>query len=160
MIARELQWQTGDQQVSVRIEESKGHGTFHISNEHLPFRILDSSHIEISGRRYRFYVHRNRDAYTVWLNGRTYRLLRAGKSGSQQTLANASTGEIRAPMPGKILRVEVTVGDSVAEKQTVVVMESMKMETSLPAPQAGRVKDIRCAAGQTAEMGQLLMILE
>jgi biotin carboxyl carrier protein len=39
-------------------------------------------------------------------------------------------------------------------------MESMKMESSLLAPKAGRVVEIRCAAGQVVEMGEVLMIVE
>ena len=68
-------------------------------------------------------------------------------------------GEITALMPGKILRIEVKVGDTVAEKQTVAIMESMKMESALHAPKAGRVAAIHCQPGQVVEMGELLIVI-
>jgi len=63
-------------------------------------------------------------------------------------------------MPGKLLRIEVSVGDTVAEKQTVAIMESMKMETALVAPAAGRVAEIRCQAGQVVDIGEVVMVIE
>lgn len=47
-----------------------------------------------------------------------------------------------APMPCKVLRVEVHEGDMVAKDQVLVVIESMKMETVIRSPQAGRVKKV------------------
>jgi len=69
----------------------------------------------------------------------------------------SASGDVTAPMPGKILRVDVSIGDTVSEKQTIAVMESMKMETSLHAAKAGRVTEVRCRAGQVVEMGELLV---
>jgi pyruvate carboxylase len=78
---------------------------------------------------------------------------------SQSGVVPGSTGDITALMPGKILRIEVSVGDTVEEKQTLAIMESMKMETALKAPRAGRVDEIHCQAGQVVEMGQLLITI-
>ena len=72
----------------------------------------------------------------------------------------ARRGDITALMPGKILRIDVAVGDTVTEKQTLAVMESMKMETSLLAPKSGRVAAIHCRAGQVVEMGESLIVIE
>ena len=63
-------------------------------------------------------------------------------------------------MPGKVLRIDVRAGDTVEEKQALVIMESMKMESALRAPKAGRVTAIRCEPGQIVEMGELLMLIE
>ena len=63
-------------------------------------------------------------------------------------------------MPGKLLRLEVAVGDTVAAKQPLAIMESMKMETALYAPMAGRVSEIRCEPGQTVDMGQVILVIE
>ena len=54
----------------------------------------------------------------------------------------------------------VKVGDTVEEKQTVAIMESMKMESALLAPKAGRVAKIGCQAGQVVDMGEILMVIE
>ena len=63
-------------------------------------------------------------------------------------------------MPGKILQVEVAVGDTVTERQAVIVMESMKMENTLHAPRAGVVSEVRCKPGQTVDMGEILLVIE
>ncbi len=65
-----------------------------------------------------------------------------------------------APMPGQIVSIETATGDSVEERQTVIIMEAMKMELSLPAPQAGTVAEIRCEAGQFVEADSVLLVLE
>ena len=55
--------------------------------------------------------------------------------------------EVNAPMVGKILRVVANVGDRVEEDETIVVMEAMKMEIEVVAPEAGVVSEIRVADG-------------
>ena len=60
MSVRELHWRVGDNDVACRIDEAKGQGTFSVFNTSLPFRILDSSHVEIAGKIHRFYVAHNR----------------------------------------------------------------------------------------------------
>ncbi|MBI4474491.1 MAG: biotin attachment protein, partial [Acidobacteria bacterium] len=148
MTTRELHWIVSGRDITTRISEAKDHGAFHIADRAIPFRILDrTAHritLEISGTRHVFYIHRDRNQYSVWHNGRTYQLARAAKAGLSDTSAPAASGEINALMPGKILRVDVSVGDTVAEKQTVAIMESMKMETTLHAPKTGRVSEVRC----------------
>jgi len=160
MTSRELHWTVGNQQVVGRIEESKGQGTFHISGKAIPFRILDTSHIEISGKRHRFYVIHNRESFTVWLDGRTYYLQQAKKITEPQLKDGPATGEVRALMPGKLVRFTVHDGDAVSEKQIVAIMESMKMETALFAPMAGRVAEVRFKPGDVIEMGDIVIVIE
>ena len=160
MTSRELHWQISDNDVVVRIEESKGSGTFHIAGESIPFRLLDRNTMEVAGRHIRFYVVHDGNSCTVWINGRTYHLKRAGKSSLAEAAMAPASGEITALMPGKLLRLEVAVGDAVSEKQTVAIMESMKMESALQAPRAGRVSEIRCQPGQVVDMGELIMVID
>jgi len=159
MSGRELHWRIGDQEIACRIEVSKGHGTLYITGNALPFRILDPTHIAIAGRRHRFYVIHDRDSSTVWLDGQTYYLRRAKRTADAQTPAQSTTGEIRALMPGKLLRLAVAVGDTVAEKQTVAIMESMKMESPLFAPKSGSVSEIHYRPGDVLDMGAIVMTI-
>src|SRR3954454_21884503 len=107
----------------------------------LPFKLLDAHQIEIAGKQHRFYVLHQRDSSTVWLDGRTYYIPRENRKESRSGSSSGS-GEVSALMPGKLLRIEVAVGDMVAEKQPVAIMESMKMESALYAARAGRVAEI------------------
>jgi len=159
MSGREFHWRIGGQDVLCRIEEIQGKGALHVSGQTIPFQQTDATHIEISGRRHRFYVLHRRDTTTVWIDGHTYFLQRANKA-ADAPAAGAASGEIRALMPGKLLRVAVAVGDQVTEKQPLAIMESMKMESTLVAPTAGRVAEIRFKPGDVLEMGDLVVVVE
>ena len=63
-------------------------------------------------------------------------------------------------MPGKVLRLLVKPGDEVKARQTLVVVEAMKMENELTSPKAGRVKDVAVKEGVSVEAGRLLVVVE
>ena len=67
---------------------------------------------------------------------------------------------VKAPMPGRVVRVLVQPGDEVALRQGVVVVEAMKMENELRAPKAGRVKEVAVEAGASVEAGRVLVVIE
>jgi 3-methylcrotonyl-CoA carboxylase alpha subunit len=75
---------------------------------------------------------------------------------SQDTVAS---GNLTAPMPGKLLSFAVTVGEKVAAGQALAVMEAMKMEHTVAAPAAGTVAELLYAPGdQVAEGAPLLRL--
>ncbi|HEV2169893.1 MAG TPA: acetyl-CoA carboxylase biotin carboxyl carrier protein subunit, partial [Candidatus Binatus sp.] len=66
---------------------------------------------------------------------------------------------ILAPMPGKVLKLLVRDGDLVEAGQALVVIEAMKMETTLAAESAAIVKHVRVEEGQTVDHGAVLIEL-
>ena len=68
-------------------------------------------------------------------------------------------GVVKAPMPGLVVRVEVTVGQRVEAGAGLVVVEAMKMENELRAPRSGVVETVHVAAGQTVDKGASLVTL-
>ena len=68
--------------------------------------------------------------------------------------------EVRSEMVANVWRVVVNVGDSVAEGDTLVILESMKMEIPVEAEDDGTVKEIRCEEGQAVSEGDVLIVLE
>jgi acetyl-CoA carboxylase biotin carboxyl carrier protein len=66
---------------------------------------------------------------------------------------------VKAHIAGTVWKIEVAVGDAVAEGQTVVILESMKMEMPVESPAAGRVARVVVAAGQPVEEGATLLEL-
>ena len=72
----------------------------------------------------------------------------------------ATSGDLVAPMQGTILKVLVAEGDDVAAGDPIVVLEAMKMETSLVAQAAGTVTEVAVSAGDTAQAGQILARVE
>jgi len=76
--------------------------------------------------------------------------------------AKKADGEqaIVAPMPGRVVRVLVIAGDEVIAKQSVAVVEAMKMENELRSPKAGRVKEVSVTPGTLVETGRVLVVIE
>ena len=68
-------------------------------------------------------------------------------------------GSLHAPMPGKVVRVEVTEGQAVSEGQVLVVMEAMKMEHALRAPHAGVVTEVRARDGDQVAANEILVVV-
>ena len=74
--------------------------------------------------------------------------------------APAGAGEqVKRPMPGNILSVNVNVGDTVAEGQVLMILEAMKMENEIMAPKAGKVTSVNVQKGATVESGTLLCVV-
>ena len=72
----------------------------------------------------------------------------------------AATGDVVAPMQGTILKVLVEPGGSVAAGDGVLVLETMKMETTITAPRAGVVASVQVTPGDTVAVGQTLALIE
>lgn len=71
------------------------------------------------------------------------------------------TGEvIECPMPGRVLALDVKVGDMITSGQQVMVLEAMKMENSIESPYSGRVKRIFVEAGQSLQQDDKIMEIE
>jgi acetyl-CoA carboxylase biotin carboxyl carrier protein len=67
---------------------------------------------------------------------------------------------VEAHITGTVWKIEVQVGDTVEEGDTVVVLESMKMEMPVEAEDEGTVAEIRCEEGQAVSEGETLVVLE
>jgi len=91
----------------------------------------------------------------VSVNGR-----RTGRVAADSGAAAHGEQRVLAPMPGRVVRVLVAVGDRVEARQPVVVVEAMKMENELRSPKAGRVKDVAVTAGTPVEAGRVLVIID
>ncbi len=68
--------------------------------------------------------------------------------------------EIKTAMPGKVVRILVAEGDSVAKGDGVIVVEAMKMQNEMKSPKDGTVTAIKVAEGDTVEAGALLLTVE
>ncbi len=68
--------------------------------------------------------------------------------------------DIEAHITGTVWKIEVAVGDTVSDGDTVVVLESMKMEMPVEAEDDGRVAEIKCEEGQSVQEGDVLVVLE
>jgi acetyl-CoA carboxylase biotin carboxyl carrier protein len=67
--------------------------------------------------------------------------------------------DVEAHITGTVWKIEVGVGDQVDEGDTVVILESMKMEMPVEAEDPGKVTEIRCEEGQSVSEGDVLIVL-
>jgi biotin carboxyl carrier protein len=95
------------------------------------------------------------------VNGQSYTFDAAASTASAAVPAQSSgKGEtVTTPLPGLILRIEKKVGDYVKEGETIIVIESMKMETPLNAPTAGRIQVINVQPQQQVQAGTVVTIV-
>jgi biotin carboxyl carrier protein len=100
--------------------------------------------VDVEGERYTIRVEEE-SRYLIRTRGAT------GAGGGQV---------LKAPMPGKVSLVEVTVGQTVAAGDGLIVLEAMKMENEFKAAVAGTVKEIRVEAGQAVNPGDVLLVIE
>ena len=71
--------------------------------------------------------------------------------------AGATT--VSAPMPGKVLSINVKAGDAVKSGDVLLILEAMKMQNEIMAPADGTVSDVRVSAGQTVATGEVMIVL-
>jgi len=71
-----------------------------------------------------------------------------------------SQKQLVAPMPGKVVKLLLNVGDEVTPGQGVVVVEAMKMQNEIKSPKAGRLAEIRVTEGEAVAANQLLAVVE
>lgn len=116
--------------------------------------------------------------YTITVNGNVYDVTVEEGTGSTAGAAKAAAPKaaapkaapkaaapagaqgavkVNAPMPGKILKVNVNAGAAVKKGDVLLVLEAMKMENEICAPQDGTVATVECAAGNSVESGKVLV---
>jgi len=120
----------------------------------------------IDGKSYESYVYETEEGWQVLTRGRQYNLtvederekrLRAAAGGG---VAESGEYHLKAPMPGLIVAIPVNEGDPVKKGQTLVILESMKMQNELKSPKGGTVGRIRVKQGETVEQRQALLSVQ
>ena len=111
------------------------------------------------GRKvYRAVVSRNSLGMQMTLNGRDYVM---EDRGDDEETAGAShhhgDGSVKAPMPGAVTSVHVAVGETVRGGQSLLVLESMKMQNEVTSPLDGEVHAVSCKIGDQVSFGQVLV---
>jgi biotin carboxyl carrier protein len=99
----------------------------------------------------------------VHLNGQVIALEKIAddrKSFSKDALEFGAKDHVATPMPGKVVKILVAVGDKIALKQPLVIVESMKMENELKSPSNGTVKSIHFVPGDLVGTGQPIIKIE
>ncbi|MDR3419314.1 MAG: biotin/lipoyl-binding protein [Nevskia sp.] len=154
----------GEAEYNLELSRGAGGYRLHVTDGSVPvnLRAEDDGHaiLTVDGRSERVLIAVRGDDVFVHLGGTAYQLR---YEHPLQRLAAQSHGaaedQIRAPMPGSLVAVHVKVGQAVARGETLLVMESMKMETTIAAPRDGVVEAVHFEKGQTFDRDALLLSL-
>lgn len=127
---------------------------FHILHNHKPFSatITESDFLKKT-----YTVEVNQNSYTIEIANELDILIKQmGFEVGKTKQINA----IKAPMPGLILEINVSVGQEVKQGDNLLILEAMKMENSFSSPRDGIIKSIAVAKGDAVDKGQLLIEFE
>jgi biotin carboxyl carrier protein len=117
----------------------------------------------LDGASYEIRVNETPDGLSAEACGQRFRVeIRDPRDARGGARASISSGRqnVNAPMPGKVVRVLVKIGDQVEVGQGLVVVEAMKMQNEMKASRPGRVIEVRAGAGDTVGVGDTLVVLE
>ena len=113
-----------------------------------------------AGRPVRTFVVREGDRVFAQIGARNYRLTVMSRAAAEAAEHAPAQGELEAPMPGRVTRVAVAVGDAVKRGQELIVVEAMKMENALVAPTDGVVMSVAVKVGDMVAPGPALIVIE
>ncbi|MDA8735312.1 sodium-extruding oxaloacetate decarboxylase subunit alpha [Porticoccaceae bacterium] len=114
------------------------------------------------------------EIYTVEVEGKSYTVAVANggdisaiagaaavapAAGSAAPVAATGGSPVNAPLAGTVVKVLVKPGQAVAEGETIIILEAMKMETSVSAPAAGSIVEVRVQGGDSCAVGDVLVTL-
>jgi biotin carboxyl carrier protein len=136
----------------VRLDLGERHIEADVNREGIRFDV------RLGDRATRCAVAKGRRGVWVSCEGRTWLLEEERPEASAK--GSPSADELRAPMTGRVVQVVAQKGASVKEGELLLTIEAMKMEFKVTAPEDGVVEEIRCAAGERVELGDLLVVLE
>ena len=118
----------------------------------------------IDGTEFEVELEMDGDTWKATVEGQTFevKVPDAGPAPKQRRSSGGKSkksGKVSANIPGKVVTLEVNVGDVVAEGQVVMILEAMKMQNEIQAPVSGTVTEIHCEEGQSIEANVPLLII-
>jgi len=117
--------------------------------------------LNIDGRVFNVIIHSNSLSHSVFLNGRLFRVeKRSPLKTLREDKGRQKKRDVRITMPGRIVQVLAAPGEKVQEGQPVLVLEAMKMQNEIKAPQAGQLTRVYFRAGEYVEAGSILFSVE
>lgn len=125
--------------------------TYHIIKDNKSYNL---EVLSINKEEKIFFVKVNGDKYKFNVKDQFDELLH---SLGMDNLASKKVADLKAPMPGLVLEIDVEVGQEVAKGDTLLILEAMKMENVIKSPTDGTIKSIAVSKGDTVEKNELIL---
>lgn len=154
-----------DQDINVELSRAREGYRVHIGERVLPVDLRTGADgrawLTLAGEHQEVVVATRGDDVFVHVDGEAYQLrYRHPLDRLAASLHGAAEDSVRAPMPGSIVAVHVTPGEAVTKGQVLLVMESMKMETTVTAPRDGVIQSVHYDKGLTFDRDAVLLSFE
>jgi len=157
-----------DREINVDVQRDNGNFLlkFPDSECKVEYRKIDNNSLSllIDGKYFRVNLEGLNGNYNANLKGQNYKIQieeewKTRFSRSTGTENNNTSVEVRSPMPGKVVRIHVKVGDKVIKDQGIIVVEAMKMENELCSPVSGVINKIKVDEGHVAGGKEVLLVI-
>jgi biotin carboxyl carrier protein len=112
--------------------------------------ISNENEITIEGKKFNLDYVEDAEPALMIVNGMTYIV-------SKSSEPTESTKQLKAPISGRIVDVLVKVGDNIKKGQTVLILESMKMESHIHSPTTAKISKLMAQIGQSVKTGEILV---
>ena len=124
----------------------------------------DIRKVIVNGEEFEVELDQDGDTWTAVVAGETFVISvpDAGPAPKQRRSSGGKSkksGKVSANIPGKVVTVEVSLGDDVEEGQVIMILEAMKMQNEIQAPVSGTVTEIHCEEGQSIEANVPLLVI-
>jgi acetyl/propionyl-CoA carboxylase alpha subunit len=157
----DYRYRLGEDEIVVQIEPDEGGYRVAVGERHYQIVVRRFAEgalaFEIDGHQHRASVASDGERISVALDGTTFVIERG--TGQRRRTA-PPPGLLTATMPGQVVAIYITAGDHVVPGQPLLLLTAMKMELTLSAPEAGVVRAINVAVGDTVARDQQLIELE
>ena len=126
--------------------------------------MTETRKVIVNGEEFEVELTNDGDTWTATVGGETFEIQVPDSAPPPKKRASSGgkskkSGKVSANIPGKVVTVEVSIGDVVEEGQVVMILEAMKMQNEIQAPVAGTVTEIHCEEGQSIEANVPLLVI-
>lgn len=124
----------------------------------------DIRKVIVDGEEFEVELEQDGEMWKATVEGKTFEIKvpDSGPAPKQRRSSGGKSkksGKVTANIPGKVVTVEVTIGQEVEEGQVVMILEAMKMQNEIQAPVSGTVTEIHCEEGQSIEANVPLLVI-
>ncbi len=127
--------------------------------------MTETRKVIVDGTEFEVLIEGEGTSWSATVEGKTFQIEIPDAAPVAKKKRNASgkkkkSGTVSANIPGKVVTVEVDVGDEVVEGQVILILEAMKMQNEIQAPVSGTVISVNCEEGQAIEANIPLVVIE
>ena len=119
------------------------------------------SYIWIDGIKHKAYCAKDKKDVFIWIDGHSFKFDFVDDD-KEESIDNENTNrqEVIAPMPGNIVKIMVEENQEIAEATPLLIVEAMKMETTLYSQISGYIKEINCNEKEQVDCDKILIVIE